>query len=46
MIKIKKYVSFWFLGLKFNHTGESSVNLDLTEPIQSFTDRGFFNLIN
>lgn len=35
-----QYSTLWFIGLVFNVTGDSTVNLDLTEPIQSFTDRG------
>ncbi|RMZ92928.1 poly(A) polymerase gamma, partial [Brachionus plicatilis] len=35
----KNYISFWFIGLEFKLTGDTTVDLDLTEPIQSFTDR-------
>jgi len=35
-----EYITFWFVGLVFKlPTGDQTVDLDLTEPIQSFTDR-------
>ena len=33
------YSTFWFIGLDFKLTSDSTVNLDLTESIQAFTDR-------
>lgn len=39
------YTTFWFIGLEFKTTGDLAVDLDLTEPIQIFTDRGKINEI-
>lgn len=33
------YITFWFIGLEFEISKDTTVDLDLTEPIQSFTDR-------
>ena len=33
-------MTFWFIGLEFNLTSETSVDLDLTESIQQFIDKG------
>ena len=34
--------TFWFIGLKFDKTMIGQVDLDLTEPIQDFTNKGDF----
>jgi hypothetical protein len=36
---VVNYTTFWFIGLEFKTTSDSAVKLDLTEPIQLFTDR-------
>lgn len=38
--KLLVYTTFWFIGLEFNLTSDTGVDLDLTEAIQSFTDKG------
>jgi hypothetical protein len=37
--KVQIFTTFWFLGLEIKANPEGAVNLDLTEPIQDFTDR-------
>jgi hypothetical protein len=41
----KLYLTFWFVGLEFKVTSDSAVNLDLTDSIQSFTDRGTISIL-
>jgi len=36
------YMTLWFIGLEFKLSSETTVDLDLTESIQSFTDKGIF----
>ena len=38
---IMVYSTLWFTGLEIKQNTDSAVELDLTEPIQDFTDRGF-----
>ena len=40
------YNTYWFIGLEFRLISDSTVDLDLTRPIQDFTDRGFSFFIN
>ncbi len=35
------YKTYWFIGLEFKTISDTTVDLDLTRPIQDFTDRGF-----
>ena len=48
-LNLQVFSTFWFIGLEIKQNTESAIDLDLTEPIQDFTDRGllyiFFNLI-
>ncbi len=37
---VQIYSTFWFIGLEIRQNTETAVDLDLTEPIQDFTDRG------
>ncbi len=37
---ITVYKTYWFIGLEFKVFSET-VDLDLTRPIQDFTDKGF-----
>ena len=34
------FTTLWFVGLQIRPNVEGAVDLDLTEPIQEFTDRG------
>ncbi len=37
---IQTFKSLWFIGLQIKPNADGAVDLDLTEPIQEFTDRG------
>lgn len=36
---VQTFTTFWFVGLQIKPNVEGAVDLDLTEPIQDFTDR-------
>ncbi len=37
---LETFTTLWFIGLQIRPNVEGAVDLDLTEPIQEFTDRG------